>query len=178
MVKTQAQTLIRLPPADVFRFVVDDFLTNYPRWSPEVQRLQAMTDGPVRVGWVCRQIRVDQGRRTDSRFRVAVLEPGRRVLFKGTTDPYVIEYRFDAIGEHTHLTFCFELGHLNLALRPFEKLIRVAAQDGAERVIRNLKGLIEMESAKVAASVSARVSEHTFASSSAASSTASDDRHG
>jgi hypothetical protein len=145
MVKTQAQTLIRLPHAEVFAFVVDDFLTNYPRWSPEVQSLQAMTEGPIRVGWVGRQVRVDQGRRTDTRFRVTALEPGRRVLFKGTTDPYVIEYLFDPIGEHTHLTFRFELGHLNLALRPFEKLIRVAAQDGAERVIRNLKGIIELE---------------------------------
>ncbi|EGV17333.1 SRPBCC family protein [Thiocapsa marina] len=145
MVKTQVQTLIRLPPAQVYSFVAEDFLRNYPRWSPEVQSLQAVTEGPIRVGWIGRQIRVDQGRRTDSRFRVVALEPGRRVSFKGTTDPYVIEYRFDPLGEHTHLTFIFELAKLNLALRPFEKLIRVAAQDGAERVTRNLKGLIEAE---------------------------------
>jgi uncharacterized protein YndB with AHSA1/START domain len=145
MVKTQAQTLIRLPPGQVFEFVVDDFQRNYPRWSPEVQSLQAMTEGPIRVGWEGRQIRVDQGRRTDSRFRVAALEPGRRISFKGTTDPYVVEYRFAPVGEHTSLTFAFELGQLNLALRPFKKLIQVAAQDGAERVVRNLKGLIEGE---------------------------------
>jgi uncharacterized protein YndB with AHSA1/START domain len=145
MVKTQAQTLIRLPPGQVFEFVVDDFQRNYPRWSPEVQSLQAVTEGPIRIGWEGRQIRVDQGRRTDSRFRVAALEPGRRVSFKGTTDPYVVEYRFTPVGEHTSLTFIFELGQLNLALRPFEKLIRIAAQDGAERVVRNLKGLIEGE---------------------------------
>jgi hypothetical protein len=145
MVKTQSQTLIRLPPAQVFGFVVEDFLRNYPRWSPEVQSLQAITQGPIRVGWVGRQIRIDQGRRTDSRFRVVALEPGSRVSFKGTTDPYLIEYRFSPVGEHTELTFIFQLAQLNLALRPFEKLIRVAAQDGAERVTRNLKGLIEAE---------------------------------
>jgi hypothetical protein len=150
MVKTQAQTLIRLPPAQVFGFVVEDFLRNYPRWSPEVQSLQAITQGPIRIGWVGRQIRVDQGRRTDSRFRVVALEPGRLVSFKGTTDPYVIEYRFEPIGEHTRLTFVFELAQLNLALRPFEKLIRMAAQDGAERVIHNLKGLIEADLVGVA----------------------------
>ncbi|NCC28330.1 MAG: polyketide cyclase [Gammaproteobacteria bacterium] len=145
MVKTQAQTLIRLPPAQVFGFVVEDFIHNYPRWSPEVQSLQAITQGPIRVGWIGRQIRVDQGRRTDSRFRVVALESGRRVSFRGTTDPYLIEYRFEPIGEHTHLTFIFELARLGLALRPFEKLIRIAAQEGAERVIHNLKGLIESE---------------------------------
>lgn len=145
MVKTQAQTLIRLPPARVFAFVAEDFLTNYPRWSPEVQSLRAVTEGPIRVGWIGRQVRVDQGRRTDSRFRVIAFEPERRVCFKGTTDPYLIEYRFTPLGAHTQITFLFELGQLNLALRPFEKLIRVAAQDGTERVIRNLKGLIEAE---------------------------------
>lgn len=145
MVKTQAQTLIRLPPERVFGFVVDDFLQNYPRWSPEVRTLEALTAGPIRVGWVGRQVRVDQGRRTDSEFRLVALDPERRVLFRGLTDPYAIEYRFEPIGEHTRLLFIFELSRLNLALRPFEKLIRVAAQDGAERVVRNLKGLIEAE---------------------------------
>jgi hypothetical protein len=32
-------------------------------------------------------------------------------------------------------------------MRPFEKLIRVAVQDGAERTVRNLKRLIETETA-------------------------------
>lgn len=145
MVKTQAKTLIKLPPAQVFRFVVDDFVMNYPRWSPEVRSLQAITEGPLRVGWVGRQVRIDQGRRTDSQFRVVALEPGRRVAFKGTTDPYLIEYRFEPVGAHTHLTFLFELARLNLTLKPFEKLIRMAAQHGAERVVHNLKGLIETE---------------------------------
>ncbi|MBK1643948.1 polyketide cyclase [Thiocapsa imhoffii] len=145
MVKTQAQTLIRLPITQVFTFVVDDFLVNYPRWSPEVQRLDALCDGPIRVGWMGHQVRVDQGRRTESRFRVTALEPERCVCFKGTTDPYQIEYRFEPVGEFTRVLFRFELARLNLALRPFEKLIRIAAQDGAERVIRNLKGLLESE---------------------------------
>ncbi|MCG6898268.1 MAG: SRPBCC family protein [Thiocapsa sp.] len=145
MVKTQAKTLINLPPAQVFRFVVDDFVLNYPRWSPEVRSLQAITEGPLRVGWVGRQIRMDQGRRTDSQFRVVALEPGRRVTFRGATDPYLIEYRFEPLGAHTHVTFIFELGRLNLTLRPFEKLIRLAAQNGAKQVVHNLKGLIETE---------------------------------
>ncbi len=32
-------------------------------------------------------------------------------------------------------------------MRPYEKLILVTVQDGAERVIRNIKGLVERESA-------------------------------
>jgi hypothetical protein len=62
---------------------------------------------------------------------------------KGRPTPTWSSIGSTPVGEHTHLTFIFELAQLNLALRPFEKLIRIAAQDGAERVIRNLKGLIE-----------------------------------
>lgn len=36
---------------------------------------------------------------------------------------------------------------LELYMRPFEKLIRVSVQDGAERVVRSIKGLVERESA-------------------------------
>jgi len=37
------------------------------------------------------------------------------------------------------------LARLGFALRPFEKLIRFAVQDGTERVVRNLKALVERE---------------------------------
>lgn len=33
-------------------------------------------------------------------------------------------------------------------MRPFEKLIRRAAQDGAVRVVRNIKALVEREAAQ------------------------------
>jgi len=39
------------------------------------------------------------------------------------------------------------LRRLDLMMRPFEKLIRIAIQDGAERTVRNLKRLIEAEAA-------------------------------
>ncbi|MFO8005584.1 SRPBCC family protein [Thioalkalivibrio sp.] len=145
MVKAQSRTLIRCPLPDVYGFVVDDFVRNYPRWSPEVQRLRPLTDGPLDLGWTAHQVRVDQGRRTETDFRVIALDPQRRVCFKGIRDPFVIDYRFEPQGPHTQLTFSFELARLSLALRPFEKLIRFAVQDGTERVVRNLKGLAERE---------------------------------
>ncbi|MCG5499310.1 SRPBCC family protein [Ectothiorhodospira lacustris] len=145
MVKAQTRTLIRRPLEQVFRFVVEDFVTNYPRWSPEVKSLRVLTDGPVQVGWTGRQVRVDQGRRTESDFRVIALEPGRQVTFRGLNDPYRIDYRFEPRDQHTELHFSFELGKLSLPLRPFEKLIRLAVQEGTERTVRNLKGLVEAE---------------------------------
>jgi hypothetical protein len=145
MVKAQSRTLIRCPLREVYGFVVEDFVHNYPRWSPEVQQLRPLTNGPLDLGWTAHQVRVDQGRRTETDFRVIVLDPQQRVCFQGIRDPFVIDYRFDPQGQHTQLTFSFELARLGFALRPFEKLIRFAVQDGTERVVRNLKALVERE---------------------------------
>ena len=46
----KAHTLIQRPPKDIFDFVGANFLTNYPRWSPEVVELKPLTEGPVKVG--------------------------------------------------------------------------------------------------------------------------------
>ena len=48
-------------------------------------------------------------------------------------------------GDQTRLTFVFELTRLDFFMRPFEKLIRVAVQEGAQRTVRNIKGLLELE---------------------------------
>ena len=41
--------------------------------------------------------------------------------------------------------FVFELLSLDLHVRPFEKLVRIAVQDGTERTVRNIKKLVEVE---------------------------------
>ncbi len=145
MVKARADVLIRRPPEQVYGFVARDFFVNYPRWSPEVQRLEVLTPGPIRVGSRARQVRMDQGRRSESTFRVTALEDPVRVEFAEGTDLFRIGYRLDPAGDQTRLTFAFELTRLELYMRPFEKLVRIAVQDGAERVVRNIKALLEQE---------------------------------
>ncbi len=146
MVKAEASIMIRRPVESVFDFVVVEFFENYPKWSPEVIELKAATPPPLRVGTTARQVRVDQGRRTESTFRVSALETGQRIVFQGTSTPFNIVYRFAPLGgDKTRLTFAFELSRLDLFIRPFEKLIRLAVQDGAERVVHNIKGLIEVD---------------------------------
>jgi len=145
MVRAQASTLIAKPANQVFDFIAVDFFRNYQRWSPEVVSLEPESQGPVRVGTTCRQVRIDQGRRTESTFRVSGFEPAKRVDFEGTSNPFRVSYRLDPIADETRLTFTFELSRLEFFMRPFEKLIRIALQEGAERVVRNIKNLIETE---------------------------------
>ena len=145
MVRSQAQVLIIRPTNSVFNFIAVEFFQNYPRWSPEVVELQPGTPGPVRVGTTGRQVRIDQGRRTESVFRVCRFEHERCIAFQGISSPFHVNYLMRPVNNNTRLMFTFELSRLELHMRPFEKLIRVAMQEGAQNVARNLKSLIEAE---------------------------------
>lgn len=152
MVKAQASIEIERSPESVYRFVAEDFAQNYPRWSPEVKELKIATDGPLKVGTMGRQVRIDQGRRTESVFCITQMEPAQRLTFESNSPSFLVDYRFSPDTDaRTQLTFTFELRRLDLIMRPFEKLIRRAVQDGARRTVENLKRLIESEQESAAA---------------------------
>ena len=145
MITAKADALIFHEIEPVFRFVALDFPKNYPRWSPEVSKLEPLTSGPVQAGFQARQIRVDQGHKTDSIFEVSEMIAPQRVIFRGVTAPYVSTYEFDDLKASTRLTFTFELRDVEARMRPFEKLIRIALEEGAKRTVKRLKLLIERE---------------------------------
>ncbi|MBN8452956.1 SRPBCC family protein [Accumulibacter sp.] len=145
MIGATADILVFEEIERVFQFVALDFLVNYPRWSPEVLRLEAVSSGPVRPGFQARQVRVDQGHKTESVFEVSELEAPKRVRFQGVSAPYSSLYEFDDRSSSTTIRFSFEIAALEPRLRPFEKLVRIALQDGARRTVKTLKLLIEKE---------------------------------
>jgi hypothetical protein len=145
MIAAKADTLIFHEIESVFRFVALEFPKNYPRWSPEVSKLEPLTAGPVQPGYQARQVRVDQGQKTDSIFEVSEMIAPKRIIFRGISAPYVSTYEFDDLNASTRLIFTFELSELEAHLRPFEKLIRIALADGAKRTVKRLKLLIERE---------------------------------
>jgi len=156
VVKAQAKITIRRPADTVYRFIAEDFERNYPRWSPEVKDLRVLSSGPLKVGSRARQVRVDQGRRTESTFRITRMASPRppdagQLTFEGMSPRFVVDYHIDPDSDGTRLTFTFELQRLELMMKPFEKLIQVAVQDGAQRTVRNLKQLIESEHKPAAA---------------------------
>ena len=95
MIQTTSRVSIDRPLEAIFAFVVDGFLDNYPRRSPEVKTLRPLSEGPLAPGWKARQVRVDQGRRTATDFVVTELQRPQKVAFRGVTDPYGIEFRLD-----------------------------------------------------------------------------------
>ena len=143
----KASSMIRRSDEYVFNFIGIDLLVNYPRWSPEVRELEKLTEGPLGLGTLCRQVRVDQGNRSESTFKVVIFEPYAQIRFDGVSNPFRCDYLLEPNdATSTQVTFTFELLSLELHMRPFEKLIRIAVQDGAERTVRNIKRLIEAES--------------------------------
>jgi hypothetical protein len=145
MIAAKADALVFHEIEPVFRFVALDFPKNYPRWSPEVSKLEPLSVGPVQTGYQARQVRVDQGHKTDSIFEVSEMIAPQRVIFRGVSAPYVSTYEFEDLNASTRITFTFELRELEMHMRPFEKLIRIALQDGAKRTVQRLKVLIERE---------------------------------
>lgn len=142
----KASTIIQVSNEKLFDFIGVNLIDNYPRWSTEVKELEKMTDGPIMLGTICRQVRIDQGNRTESTFKVKFFDLGTRICFEGVSNPYRCDYVIESTSaSSSRLTFVFELLSLDLHVRPFEKLVRFAVQDGTERTVRNIKKLVEVE---------------------------------
>lgn len=146
-ITSEVDSHIRLPPETVYAFVIEDFFRNYPRWSPQVEQLDQLTPGPLRTGTRGFQVRVDQGRRTQSEFVVETLIPGRAVTFAGLEYPYRITYALEPVAGGTRLRFRFELIEMSRVLRPFSGLIRRIVERTTAPVARDIRSLIEAECA-------------------------------
>lgn len=143
----RAHTIVSCSAAELFQYIGAGLFENYPKWSPEVKELEQITPGPVQLGTEGRQVRVDQGRRSESKFKISAFEPGQRITLVGVSDPFRCTYELLEISpaQSTKLTFSFELLEILAIMRPFEGLVRVAIKDGAGRTVQNIKRLVEAE---------------------------------
>lgn len=143
----EASIDIDKPINEVFSFIGEHFFDNYPKWAQEVVEFEPLDGRQVFVGAKAKQIRKDNGAEVESIFEITDFQPFIKLIFQGLTAPYKHCYLL-ASGEHaqpTHLTFRFELLELEVFMRPFEKLIRAAIEDGAENTVENIKNLITVE---------------------------------
>ena len=140
----KANIEINKPVINVFFFVGEKFFDNYPKWALEVSEFKPLTGNAVFVGAKAQQIRIEHGQEVASVFEVSEFEPPHKVTLTGVDQPYRNTYYFheqDGNGG-TDLEFAFEILELELFMRPFEKLIRMAIEEGAENTVANIKGLL------------------------------------
>ncbi|MFI3121656.1 MAG: SRPBCC family protein [Methylococcaceae bacterium] len=138
--------VINQPLVNVFNFIAVDFFDNYPKWSPEIQELELLSAPPLQLNSLVRQVRIDNGQRSESTFKITTYKVGEQLVFEGVSNAYRCSYDFASTTPtiNTQITFTFELLKLKLFMLPFEKLINIAVQEGAKRTTRNLKNLIEL----------------------------------
>nr|WP_074975895.1 SRPBCC family protein [Nitrosospira multiformis] len=146
-VVSKASILMKGSTEKLFRYLGDDFFENYPKWSPEVKELKQIGEQPMGPGVTARQVRIDGGHRSESKFRITLYEPNRSLAFAGISEPFHCTYEIQDEGREglVKLIFTFELLEMKVFMRPFESLIRIAAQHGAERTVRNIKNLVEID---------------------------------
>jgi hypothetical protein len=129
---------------DVFSYIGEHFFDNYPKWAVEIIEFEPLNGKEVFVGATAKQIRKDNGAEVESIFQITDYEPDFKLIFQGLTAPYKHSYLLESDDQQqpTRLTFRFELLELEIFMRPFEKLIRCAIEDGTENTVENIKNLV------------------------------------
>ena len=143
----QASVEINKPATAVFSFVAENFYNNYPKWAAEVIKLEPLDGDEVFVGAKAKQVREENGDIVESIFEITDYKPCCDLVFQGLTAPYKHTYLLECgePGGSTRLTFKFDLLEIDFFMRPFEKLIRIAIEDGAENTVESIKNLICLE---------------------------------
>ena len=144
-----AEAVIGCAQEKAFEFIGFGFFENYPKWCPQVVELEPLSPEPIEAGPMARQVTCERGIRTESTFRISTFQPTSLISIAGVSERFKSSYMLEpAEGERTRIAFSFELEDLDLAMRPFQKLIRAALQEGAAQTVENLKALLESPSAQ------------------------------
>jgi len=143
----EASIEIDKPIEEVYAFIGDNFFENYPKWAVEVVEFEPESK-TVCVGAKAKQVRKDNGELVESVFEITRYAPPSQLTCQGLTAPYRQSYLLEEKEKtSTRLTFRFELLELEMFMRPFQKLIRYAIEDGAESTVENIKNLIDVNHA-------------------------------
>jgi hypothetical protein len=130
----------------VFSCIGINFFDNYPKWAAGVENFEPLDGKEVFVGARAKQLRTDNGTKMESTFAITDYHPHEKLIFQGINAPYRHSYLLEAPEKQpTRLTFRFDLLELDVFMRPFEKLIRAAIEDGAETTVENIKNLIDQK---------------------------------
>lgn len=140
----QAEDVVSCPISRAYEYIGLKFFENYPNWCPQVVALEQLSPPPVQKGTRGRQVTRDRGIDSESTFEVSDFTPSARFAIDGLSEPFRSSYEFRTERDGvTRIVFTFELKELDLVMRPFQKLIRNALQEGAVQTIENIKQLLE-----------------------------------
>jgi uncharacterized protein YndB with AHSA1/START domain len=131
--------VIRRPIEEVFAFLSD--LENVPKWNYAIVETRKVSEGPVGLGTVYRQVRSVPSR-SEERLEVTAFNPPGHLEIRGQLGPFPsrLSYDLDALPDGTRVTNSVEL-----ELRgPGRVLGRVAVPRVRDAVATNLRKLKEL----------------------------------
>ncbi len=112
MTTVSVETIVRRPPADVFRFVATEHFDNHPKWDPDVMEMRQTSPGPVGVGTTAVVVRRQGRKRVQGTVTVTAYEPERFAAWEVRFGPFELaqqsEYRPGRDGRSTHLRLTIE----------------------------------------------------------------------
>lgn len=133
---------IARPPAAVFQFITDT--RNAPRVMPSVQRLEAVTDGPVGAGTRYRETRLVNGKEAQAELEVTGFEPPERYAVRNVTDGIetVYTYRFQPERAGTRVTLECVVSAAGLKKLMVPMVVAVLKREDGDHLAR-LKAAVE-----------------------------------
>jgi hypothetical protein len=151
-VSGEASIVIKANSKEVFRFIAENFFHNYQKWAPEVIELEPLDGDKIFIGAKGRQVREDNDALIESIFEIIEFSPYSLFVIQGLGMPYKQTYLIEDVqnGAEAKLIFRFDLLEIEIFMRPFEKLIRVAIEDGAENTVEKIRDLISNQQVQVA----------------------------
>lgn len=139
-----ADGVVERPASEIFKFIAPGFFENYTKWCPEVVKLESLSETPVQQSSRGKQLTLDRGVETESSFEVSEYVSDEKFVITGLTDPFTSSYQIVPLGpDKCRLVFSFEIKEIDLLMRPFQKLIKRALEEGASRTVGNIKFLLE-----------------------------------
>ena len=151
-VSGEASIVIKANSKEAFSLIAENFFHNYQKWAPEVIELEPLDGDKVFIGAKGRQVREDNDSMVESIFEITEYSPYSKFSIQGLSTPYKQTFLIgsEEQNDKTKLTFKFDLLEIEIFMRPFEKLIRVAIEEGAENTVEKIRDLLTTQQAKIA----------------------------
>lgn len=157
MIVVETSLLIERPCEKVFDFVAAGFFDNLKRFNPALVKIEKLTEGPVGVGTLGREVQRIQGKDVARTFRVAEMDSPRRFVVvneghEGVERHYRGQYTFapDGSGKSgksaTRLDYRFELDWQTPLFRWFTFLPRTFIRRDLLANMQRLRQALEAES--------------------------------
>jgi uncharacterized membrane protein len=110
MIRVEQSVTVNRPVEEVFAFAGSAFVQNLPKWSTAVQEFRQTSPGPLGVGTTAHQVRLVNGKPTESNTTVTEFEPNRKLTFRSEGSvPAQGTYTFEPAAGGTKVSLVLEM---------------------------------------------------------------------